>query len=1110
MRHKILRRTGLLTGLPLALALVSASSTAFAVTYSVGPTRGTRSPCALLTDGSVTLRPGDVIEVDPGTYREACRIEVSGTEALPITIRGVGGRPVIDGTGLNLSGDGGRPRALFQFSSPDGRVGANHWLIENVEFANGANTLNNASAIRVTERSTNVTFRNIVVRDSQNGITSDTGADRINIEGSEIYNNGTGAVSPAGHNIFLAGISTRIVGNVVRDSRGGQNVRVHMGHAFIAYNHILRGGSYDIDVEHNYKNESLTSRIIILANVIQRSATASNPSESVAFGIDGSAAGRPDTAIYFYSNTVLLAAATNRLLNGIGPTRGTVRLFFYNNLVNSPIAGGGLTLNTATDALVEGATNFVRTGIFVPTTITRTVSAADPLFTSAADLTPRMGAPPVDQGSTPPTFPDLAGALVSGVPAFAPRQPFGAVGTSPRTVMNALDVGAYEGVSGSGDADMDGLPDDLERRIGTDPMNPDSDMDGIRDGDEVGPDPTMPRNSDGDANIDPLDPDDDGDGIPTRGERPSDMNRDSDTDGTPDHLDPDDDGDGIPTRTERPSDMSRDTDTDGMPDHLDTDDDGDTVPTRTERPGMADRDTDTDMTPDHLDVDDDNDTVPTRDERPMNMDRNSDTDALVDYLDPDDDNDSIPTRVERMQDATPTDDFDTDMTPSWLDLDSDGDTVPDRTEAGPDGATPVDTDRDMAPDYLDLDSDNDCLPDMAEPGAPRTVPATDPNANCSGVTPVCDTMRGVCVPRPGSPDADMDGLPDDVEMRIGTNPMNPDSDMDGIRDGDEVGPDVSNPRNSDGDANIDPLDPDDDGDGIPTRDERPMGANRDSDGDGVADHLDPDDDGDGIPTAAERPGMADRDTDMDATPDHLDTDDDGDGIPTRGERPMNMDRDTDTDAAPDHLDADDDNDTVPTRDERPMNMDRDTDTDAAPDHLDPDDDNDTIPTRVERMQDATPADDFDGDMAPSWLDTDADGDTVPDRTEAGPMGATPVDTDRDMAPDYLDLDSDNDCLRDMVEPGAPRTVPATDPNANCSGATPVCDTMRGVCVAGPDGGVTDGGTFDGGVSPELRLTGNGCGCSAVGTPTSEDAGLALGIGLVGLAIARRRARRRAV
>ncbi len=450
MRHKILRRSGLLVGVPTAAAIVLTASSAFAVTYNVGPTRSSRSPCALLSDSSITLRPGDVIQVDPGTYREACRIEQSGTADAPITIRGVGGRPVIDGTGLELDGDAGRPRALFQFSSPDGRVGANNWVVENMEFTNGRNSLDNASAIRVTERSTNVALRDIVVHDSQNGITSDTGAS-LSIENSEIYANGTGSSSPrAGHNVFLAGLTSRIVGNVIRDSNGGQNVRVHMNHSFIAYNHILRGGAYDIDIEHNYKNESPVSRIILLSNVIQRSPTATNPSESIVFGIDSSAAGTPNTAVYMYSNTVLLAASTNRLLNGIGPSRGTIRMYFYNNLVNSPVAGGGISLNPATDPLIEGSTNFARMGVFVPSTLTRTVVAADPLFTSATDLTPRMGAPPVDQGSTPPMFPDVTGAMVSGVPASSPRQPFPTVGVAARTVMNALDIGAYEGLSGTG------------------------------------------------------------------------------------------------------------------------------------------------------------------------------------------------------------------------------------------------------------------------------------------------------------------------------------------------------------------------------------------------------------------------------------------------------------------------------------------------------------------------------------------------------------------------------------------------------------------------------------------------------------------------------------
>ena len=67
---------------------------------------------------------------------------------------------------------------------------------------------------------------------------------------------------------------------------------------------------------------------------------------------------------------------------------------------------------------------------------------------------------------------------------------------------------------GSGDEDGDGLTD-LEEvaDVGTDPCNPDTDGDGLNDGDEVnlGTDPTNP-DTDGDgvpdgADADPLDPD---------------------------------------------------------------------------------------------------------------------------------------------------------------------------------------------------------------------------------------------------------------------------------------------------------------------------------------------------------------------------------------------------------------------------------------------------------------------------------------------------------------------------------------------------------------------------------------------------------------------------
>ena len=72
-------------------------------------------------------------------------------------------------------------------------------------------------------------------------------------------------------------------------------------------------------------------------------------------------------------------------------------------------------------------------------------------------------------------------------------------------------------------------------------------------------------------------------------------------------------------------------------------------------------------------------------------------------------------------------------------------------------------------------------------------------------------------------DSDNDGLSNDEEASIGTNPNNQDSDGDGILDADEVGDDINNPIDTDSDGIIDALD-----------------SNiLDSDMDGVVDQLDP-------------------------------------------------------------------------------------------------------------------------------------------------------------------------------------------------------------------------------------------------------------------------------
>jgi hypothetical protein len=60
------------------------------------------------------------------------------------------------------------------------------------------------------------------------------------------------------------------------------------------------------------------------------------------------------------------------------------------------------------------------------------------------------------------------------------------------------------------------------------------------------------------------------------------------------------------------------------------------------------------------------------------------------------------------------------------------------------------------------------------------------------------------------PDTDGDGLPDHIEIEVGTDPNDADSDDDGVRDGSEVNWD----QDSDGDGTRNVLDPDSDNDGI--------------------------------------------------------------------------------------------------------------------------------------------------------------------------------------------------------------------------------------------------------------------------------------------------------
>jgi MYXO-CTERM domain-containing protein len=173
---------------------------------------------------------------------------------------------------------------------------------------------------------------------------------------------------------------------------------------------------------------------------------------------------------------------------------------------------------------------------------------------------------------------------------------------------------------------------------------------------------------------------------------------------------------------------------------------------------------------------------------------------------------------------------------------------------------PLDTDGDAIPNYRDIDDDGDGKAsdiDGEEGGDPEGLGDADGDGVVDYLDP--DDFDGP------DADADGDGFTNAEESAVGLDAYRVDSDGDGVSDQDEVGGDITSPRDSDFDGIIDALDPDDDGDGVATAEEG-LG---DPDGDGVPNYLDLDSNGDGVD---DTPAGATADGDCDGFVDNLDTD----------------------------------------------------------------------------------------------------------------------------------------------------------------------------------------------------------------------------------------------
>ena len=417
---------------------------------------------------------------------------------------------------------------------------------------------------------------------------------------------------------------------------------------------------------------------------------------------------------------------------------------------------------------------------------------------------------------------------------------------------------------GKKDSDDDGLTDDEEKELGTDPNKADTDDDGIDDGDEVDGSKN-PFDKDGNkvadgengAPTDPTKPDTDGDGHNDGSE----VNN-KDKDGKPAPTDPNDpnskpgeddqkdtDGDGLPDDKEKElgTDPNKaDTDDDGIDDGDEVDGsknpfdkDGNKVadgengaPTDPTKP-----DTDGDGTNDGDEVTgskndgkptDPNDAEskpgkPAKPSEPGEDDKkDSDGDGLTD--DKEKELGTDPNKADTDNDGIDDgDEVDGAKNP----FDKDGNKVEDGKPGAPTDPTKPDTDGDGTNDGDEVTgSKNDGKP--TDPNDPNSKPKKPKKPMIPGLPwgpswPVPPTKPG---DDNKGKDSDNDGLTDDQEKELGTDPNKADTDGDGIKDGAEVDG-SENPFDKDGNkvkpgdngAPTDPKNPDSDGDGTNDGDE---------------------------------------------------------------------------------------------------------------------------------------------------------------------------------------------------------------------------------------------------------------------------------------------------
>jgi hypothetical protein len=396
-REETLNRLYAFSGAVLVLA--ATLSLAQAETLQVGPERVLKLPSA----AAAAAHDGDVVEIDAGDYPG----DVAVWRQNDLTVRGVGGRPRILGTGRFVE-DRGLWAAL-----------GNNFHVENIEFADSRVPGGNGAGILASGR--DLTVSDCIFRDNEDGILATVARGDIVIERSEFAHNGT----PNGqtHGIYIGRArSLTVRGSYFHDTTTGHHLKSRALTNFILDNRFIDGergsASYAIEFPNG-------GRAIILGNVIEKGRRAQNLS-MIAYGLEGEL--NPSQTLLIAYNTLVSENFAATFLYSVSATP----LYAIDNIFVGPgeiLRGPGKLVNN-----LYAAKSGRRPAVLdAPgNSGNRVVTDAGFADAAARDYHLATGSPAIGMAVVPPTAQGL-------IPKAEPETP---IGSHPRE--STKDIGAYE------------------------------------------------------------------------------------------------------------------------------------------------------------------------------------------------------------------------------------------------------------------------------------------------------------------------------------------------------------------------------------------------------------------------------------------------------------------------------------------------------------------------------------------------------------------------------------------------------------------------------------------------------------------------------------------